>query len=62
MIDHGLRLTAPRRTPDGQAHVRVTHLLFQQAFAIPLSSEMTIIQYHVPIDDTSDATLQLLVE
>ena len=43
MIDHGLRLTAPRRTPDGQAHVRVTHLLFQQAFAIPLSSEMTII-------------------
>src|SRR3546814_6671199 len=34
-------------------HVRVTNLLFPQAFVIPLSAEMTITQWHVPIDDTS---------
>jgi len=31
--------------------VRVTNLLFPQAFVIPLSAEMTITQWHVPIDD-----------
>jgi phthalate 4,5-dioxygenase oxygenase subunit len=31
----------------------VTHLVFPQAFVIPLSREMTITQWHVPIDDVS---------
>ena len=34
-------------------HVRVTNLLFPQAFVIPLSETMTITQWHVPIDDQS---------
>jgi hypothetical protein len=34
-------------------HVRVTNLLFPQAFVIPLSQEITITQWHVPIDDVS---------
>jgi hypothetical protein len=29
----------------------VTNLVFPQAFVIPLSAEMTITQWHVPIDD-----------
>jgi hypothetical protein len=32
-------------------HVRVTNLMFPNAFVIPMSQEMTITQWHVPIDD-----------
>jgi phenylpropionate dioxygenase-like ring-hydroxylating dioxygenase large terminal subunit len=49
----GLRLTALRRISASHTHVRVTNLLFPQAFVIPLSQEMTITQWHVPIDDRS---------
>ena len=31
--------------------MRVTNLVFPQAFVIPMSAEMTISQWHVPIDD-----------
>ena len=34
-----------------KAHVRVTNLIFPNAFIIPMSREMTISQWHVPIDD-----------
>lgn len=50
--DHGLRLTALRRINDATTHVRVTNLVFPQAFVIPMSAEMTITQWHVPVDDT----------
>ena len=33
--------------------MRVTNVLFPQAFVIPLSGEMTITQWHVPVNDTS---------
>ena len=49
---YGMRLMALRRLPDNQTHVRVTNLVFPQAFVIPMSSEMTISQWHVPVDDT----------
>ena len=32
--------------------MRVTNLMFPNAFIIPMSREMTITQWHVPIDDT----------
>lgn len=51
--DYGLRLFALRRISEQSMHVRVTNLLFPQAFVIPLSADMTITQWHVPIDDTS---------
>ena len=51
--DYGLRLTALRRLSDSQTHVRVTNQVFPQAFVIPMSAEMTITQWHVPVDDTS---------
>jgi len=50
--DYGLRLTALRRLSETQTHVRVTNVVFPQAFVIPMSSEMTISQWHVPVDDT----------
>ena len=51
--DIGLRITALRDIGDGQMHVRVTNLLFPQAFVIPMSQDMTITQWHVPVDDVS---------
>lgn len=50
--DHGMRLTALRRIDEVQTHVRITNLVFPQAFVIPMSTEMTITQWHVPVDDT----------
>jgi len=49
----GLRLVALRPLDDGATHVRITNLLFPQAFVIPLSETMTITQWHVPVDDGS---------
>jgi phthalate 4,5-dioxygenase len=51
--DFGLRIFAMRRLDAGLTHVRVTNLAFPHAFVIPMSAEMTITQWHVPIDETS---------
>ena len=48
---YGMRLIALRRISAADTHVRVTNLVFPQAFVIPMSAEMTISQWHVPIDD-----------
>ena len=50
--DYGMRLTALRKLSETQTHVRVTNVVFPQAFVIPMSAEMTISQWHVPVDDT----------
>lgn len=49
---YGMRLTALRKLSEAQTHVRVTNLVFPQTFVIPMSAEMTISQWHVPVDDT----------
>ena len=49
--DYGLRLTTLRKLPEQQTHVRITNVVFPQAFVIPMSAEMTISQWHVPVDD-----------
>ena len=49
--DYGMRLVTLRRIDDKQTHGRSTHLLFPQAFVIPMNAEMTISQWHVPVDD-----------
>lgn len=49
--DTGLRITALRKLDEELTHVRVTNLLFPQAFVIPMSGTMTITQWHVPVDD-----------
>ncbi|MDP3418346.1 RHO alpha subunit C-terminal catalytic domain-containing protein [Falsiroseomonas sp.] len=50
--EYGLRVTALRTINEATTHVRVTNLVFPQAFVIPMSAEMTITQWHMPVDDT----------
>ncbi|MBP0492298.1 aromatic ring-hydroxylating dioxygenase subunit alpha [Roseomonas indoligenes] len=50
--EYGLRVTALRKISEATTHVRVTNLYFPQAFVIPMSAEMTITQWHMPVDDT----------
>jgi LigXa C-terminal domain like len=51
--EYGLRIIALRELDEERTHVRVTNQLFPHAFVIPMSSEMTITQWHVPVDDES---------
>ncbi|SEQ60342.1 aromatic ring-hydroxylating dioxygenase subunit alpha [Thalassovita taeanensis] len=49
--DFGIKITALRHMEDGCVHVRITNQIFPEAICIPMSREMTITQWHVPIDD-----------
>jgi len=49
--DWGQRLITLRKINEQHTHVRVTNTIFPQAFLIPMSDEITISQWHVPIDD-----------
>jgi phenylpropionate dioxygenase-like ring-hydroxylating dioxygenase large terminal subunit len=49
--DYGLKITSLRHLKNGQTHVRVTNQVFPEAICIPMSREMTITQWHVPVDD-----------
>jgi phthalate 4,5-dioxygenase len=48
---YGMRLQTLRKINESNTHLRVTNILFPQAFVIPMSPEMTISQWHVPVDD-----------
>lgn len=50
--EFGLRIAALRRLNADQTHIRVTNMAFPHAIVIPMSQEMTITQWHVPVDDT----------
>lgn len=49
--DYGMRLIALRHMDDGRTHVRITNQIFPEAICIPMSREMIITQWHVPVDD-----------
>ena len=49
--DFGHRLITLRNLDNNGMHVRVTNQIFPSAIHIPLSNEMTLTQWHVPIDD-----------
>jgi phenylpropionate dioxygenase-like ring-hydroxylating dioxygenase large terminal subunit len=49
--DYGLAITSARKLSPERTHVRVTNQVFPHAICIPLSQEMTITQWHVPVDD-----------
>ncbi len=51
--NYGIRIKTLRHLDTGQTHVRVTNQVFPCAITIPMSSGMTITQWHVPIDDTN---------
>jgi nitrite reductase/ring-hydroxylating ferredoxin subunit len=48
----GFRIVTLRQISATNSHIRVTNLVFPNAFMIPMSREMTISQWHVPIDDS----------
>lgn len=49
--NYGMRLITLRDLQNGKTHVRVTNQVFPCAITIPMSNEMTITQWHVPVDD-----------
>jgi len=49
---YGLRIFARRDLGNAGTHVRVTNFAFPNAIVIPMSAEMTITQWHVPVTDT----------
>ena len=49
--DFGLRIETVRELSESDTHVRVTNLLFPNAFVIPMSPTVTITQWHTPVDD-----------
>jgi len=51
LVTHGLRILTTRDLGNGKTHVRVTNQIFPHAITIPLSQEMMLTQWHVPIDD-----------
>ena len=51
---YGLQLKTLRKLSDATTHVRVTNCIFPQAFVIPLSAQISITQFHVPIDDVNN--------
>jgi hypothetical protein len=49
---YGLQIITQRPLNDSVVHLRITNMVFPHAFVIPLSREMSITQWHVPVDDT----------
>ena len=49
--DSGMSIKTLRDLGNAGMHVRVTNLTFPNAIVIPMSNEMTISQWHVPIND-----------
>jgi phenylpropionate dioxygenase-like ring-hydroxylating dioxygenase large terminal subunit len=49
--EHGLRVFALRQLTDEVRHVRVTNLVFPNAFVVPFGNGKVFCQWHVPIDD-----------
>ncbi|MEZ5787646.1 MAG: aromatic ring-hydroxylating dioxygenase subunit alpha [Xanthobacteraceae bacterium] len=49
--DYGLRIVSLRQISDSHTHVRVTNQIFPHGIVIPMSAEMTITQWHVPVND-----------
>ncbi|GAA1607666.1 aromatic ring-hydroxylating dioxygenase subunit alpha [Actinoplanes couchii] len=49
--DHGLRVYALRQLTEEVKHVRITNLVFPNAFVVPFGNSKVFIQWHVPVDD-----------
>jgi phthalate 4,5-dioxygenase oxygenase subunit len=48
---YGLRVLALRRLTGELRHVRITNLVFPNAFVVPFGNSKVFCQWHVPIDD-----------
>ncbi|MEE9333739.1 MAG: aromatic ring-hydroxylating dioxygenase subunit alpha [Granulosicoccaceae bacterium] len=50
-MEYGMRIVALRHMENEKTHVRITNQIFPGAISIPMSREMIITQWHVPVDD-----------
>ena len=50
--EFGFKLITLRELSSVETHIRVTNLVFPNIVNLPLSSEMVLTQFHVPVDDT----------
>jgi phenylpropionate dioxygenase-like ring-hydroxylating dioxygenase large terminal subunit len=60
--DHGLRVYALRRLTEEIRHVRITNLLFPNAFVVPFGNSKVFVQWHVPIDDENHYWFMILYD
>ena len=60
--EHGLRVYAIRQLDDGTRHVRVTNLVFPNAFVVPFGNDKVFCQWHVPIDDENHYWYMILYD
>ncbi|HET8757830.1 MAG TPA: RHO alpha subunit C-terminal catalytic domain-containing protein, partial [Solirubrobacteraceae bacterium] len=51
--EYGLRVFAIRELGEEVRHVRITNLLFPNAFVVPFGNTKVFTQWHVPIDDVN---------
>jgi phthalate 4,5-dioxygenase oxygenase subunit len=59
---HGLRVFAVRRLTEELRHVRVTNLLFPNAFVVPFGNDKVFCQWHVPVDDENHYWYMILYD
>lgn len=60
--DHGLRVFAVRTLEGSRRHVRVTNLLFPNAFVVPFGPTQVFTQWHVPVDDENHYWYMILYD
>jgi phenylpropionate dioxygenase-like ring-hydroxylating dioxygenase large terminal subunit len=60
--EHGLRVFAIRQLDEQTKHVRITNLLFPNAFVVPFGNSKVFTQWHVPIDDENHFWYMILYD
>ncbi|MGX6448234.1 Rieske 2Fe-2S domain-containing protein [Patulibacter sp. S7RM1-6] len=61
-VDHGLRVFAIRQLTEEMKHVRITNLMFPNAFVVPFGNDKVFAQWHVPIDDENHYWFMILYD
>jgi hypothetical protein len=60
--EHGLRVFALRQLTPDIKHVRITNLLFPNAFVVPFGNSQVFCQWHVPVDDENHYWYMILYD
>lgn len=61
-VPYGLRVFAIRDLDADRCHVRVTNLMFPNAFVIPFGKTKVLAQWHVPVDDENHYWYMILYD
>jgi phthalate 4,5-dioxygenase oxygenase subunit len=59
---HGLRVFAIRELGEDLRHIRITNLMFPNAFVVPFGNTKVFAQWHVPIDDRNHYWYMILYD